>query len=59
MLMKKWIPTISSESRVFQIGKVYWVHIGRRLNNVIFKGIFQYVVKLRVLFSIPLAHVRC
>ena len=53
MLMKKWIHTISSESRGFLIGKVYWFHIGRGLNNMIFRGIFQYVVKLRVSFSMP------
>ena len=38
---------------VFLIGKVYWVCIGRGLNNVIFSVIFQYVVKLRILFSMP------
>lgn len=43
---------ISSESRGFLIWKVYWVYIGRGLNNMIFRGIFQYVLKLRVLFNI-------
>lgn len=47
MLNNKWIPTISSESRGFLIWKVYWVRIGRGLNNVILRGIFLYVVKLR------------
>jgi len=54
MLMKKWIPIIFSESRGFLIVKVYWDCIGRGLNNVIFRGIFQYVVKLRILFNMPL-----
>ena len=60
MLLKKWIPTICSESRVFfNIGKVYWVRIGRELNNVIFRGIFQYIVKLRVFLSMPQMHMIC
>jgi len=45
MLMKKRIPTISSEVGVFKIGNMYTVCIGRGLNNVIFRGIFQYVVQ--------------
>jgi len=40
MLMKKWIHTISNESRGILIEKVYWFYIGRGLNNMIFKGIF-------------------
>ena len=59
MLMKKWILAISSGSRVFLIGKVYWICIGRGLNNVILKDVFQYVVKLRVLFNMPQTHVIC
>jgi len=59
MLMKKWISIIHSESIVFSIGNVYWVHIGRGLINVIFRGIFQYVVKLGVLFSIPATYAIC
>ena len=39
------------------IGKVYWVCIGRGLDNVIFRGIFHYVVKLRVFFGMPRTHV--
>jgi len=31
--MKKWIPTV--KVRVFLIGKVYWVCIGKGLTNVI------------------------
>ena len=44
---------------VFLIGKVYWVCIGRGLNNVSFRDIFQYVVNLKVLFSMPQMHVIC
>jgi len=40
MLMKKWIPTISSGIKGFLIGKVYRVHIGRGLNNMIL-GVFS------------------
>ena len=36
---------------VFKIGKVYCAHIGRALDNVIFRDIFQYVVKITELFS--------
>lgn len=59
MLMKKWIPIISSDSRVFLNWEVVWVRIARGLSNVIFRGIFQYVVKLGVLFSMPRTHVTC
>lgn len=31
-------------------------HIGRGLNNLIFVGIFQYVVKLKVIGSLSEAH---
>ena len=43
----------------FLIGKVYWVCIGRGLINLVFRGIFQDVVKLGVLFSMPGTHVIC
>jgi len=38
---------------------VYWVRIGRGLNKVIFRGIFQYIVKLREFFSMRWTHVLC
>ncbi len=53
MLTKKWIATISSGSRDFVNWEDLLGHIGRGLNNVIFRVIFQYVVKLRVLFNMP------
>lgn len=53
MLTKKWIPTISSDSRVF----FNWEGIlGSYLYGVRecdFYRYFPYVVKLRVFFSIP------
>ena len=44
------------EVGIFLIRKVYWVLIGRGLNNVIFRVIFQYEVKLRVFLNIPRTH---
>jgi hypothetical protein len=50
MLMKKLIDTISSENRgFFKLGS----HIGRGLKKTILEGIFQYLVKLGVLFHMP------
>ena len=34
-------------------------HIDKGLNTVIFKGIFQYVVKLRIFFSMSRMHMLC
>jgi len=59
MLMEKWIPTMLVRVWVFYIRKVHLVCSSRGLNNVIFIGIFQYVIKLRVLLSMPQMHVIC
>jgi len=59
MLMKNGYLQYLVKVGVFKIGKLYWVYIGRGLNNVIFRGIFQYVAKLRVLFNMPRTHMIC
>jgi len=54
MLMNKWIPTIYSEIRGFLNWKGVLGSYWRGLNDVISRGIFQYVLKLIVLFSMPI-----
>ena len=48
--MKKLIHTISSENRGFLKLEGY---IGRGVKKTILEGIFQYLVKLGVLFHMP------
>ena len=49
MLMEKWVHTIFSENRgFFKLGRL----IGRGLKNDL-GGIFQYLVKIVVLFHMP------
>lgn len=59
MSMKKWLPTISSESKGFLNWEGVLVRICRGLSNVIFRGNSQYVFKLGVLFSMPWMHMIC
>ena len=48
--MKKWIHAIYSENKIFfKLGR----HIGRGLQKTILGGIFQYLLKLGVLFHMP------
>ena len=50
MQMKKWIHAIHSENRGFlKLGR----HIGRGLRKMILRGIFQYFLKIGVLFHMP------
>ncbi len=56
MLMEKWIHTIFSENKgIFKLGR----HTGRGFKKTIFGGIFQYLLKIGVLFHMPQTNVLC
>lgn len=55
--MKKWIPRISSKNKigVLKTVNMYWEG-GQKM---IFKRIFQYLLKLKVFFNISLKNLPC
>lgn len=39
------------EIGIFEIEKVYWFYIDKKLNNMNFRDIFQYIITLKELFN--------